>query len=132
MKKIIKNSFTLSLLMLFSLMTVSLVMADSNGIWTLAEDVRTGTFGGDELSSGIYGFNNIVNFQQKTYFSETLNISTNSLGIYVISTVGSGPLAIFDGGDFIIKNGDLEVEGDFSISGVIKNSNGGNVVIQLS
>ena len=51
-------------ILIFILIVLSPIYADSNGIWTYSEDIRAGIFGADENldSLDFYGFNNIVYF----------------------------------------------------------------------
>ena len=46
---------------------------DSDGVWTLAENVRPGVFGGDEGLSGEYRFGNDVYFDNPIKSDNNLN-----------------------------------------------------------
>ncbi len=70
----IRFNFYLNLFFVFIFLFGGLIWADSNGVWTLAEDIREGTFGSDELSdpSG-FGFR----FLSQVLFEDSVVLSYN-------------------------------------------------------
>ena len=82
MKKIVLDIFICCIFLFSS------IYADSNGIWTYPEDIRSGVFGSDEAlsSSDTYTFNNIVYFNSGLIAS---NIDVNG-NIAMSGTLVSG------------------------------------------
>ncbi len=76
----IRFNFYLNLFFIFIFLFGGLIWADSNGVWTLSEDIREGTFGSDELSdpSG-FGFRFLSQVLFDNSVILTYNKSCNSL-----------------------------------------------------
>lgn len=55
-KFISRFNFITNIVILFILIFGGIVWADTNGIWTRAEDIVAGTFGGDEVEHSMYIF----------------------------------------------------------------------------
>ncbi len=93
------------LLVILFLFLINHACADSNGIWTYAEDIVPGTFGSDE-GYGPFTFNGIVNFLQPVSFKNnvkvegTLNVSSNSgRAIWAESSVDDGVAGVTSAAD---------------------------------
>lgn len=69
-------NFYTNILFLFVLIFGGVIWADSNGIWTKAEDVKPGTFGADE-GAGMFSFNHFVNFFKNVKMNKSLEVVEN-------------------------------------------------------
>lgn len=65
-------NFVFNVIIIMSLFTFGFVWADTNGVWSNAEDVKPGTFGTDE-EAGDYEFPRNVTIQGETNAEGSLN-----------------------------------------------------------
>lgn len=129
-----KNIIIWSFLIVFSMTSV---FADSNGIWTYAEDIRAGTFGLDENNSvgSNYTFDDFVYFNKNIFAGSIIDRDNSS---FLINPSGASYLGGVFADAFYTRGGGnyyylrpagtsrinrLEVEGDITYKGeLLENS----------
>ncbi len=126
-------NFGTNIFLLLVLVFGSIAWADTNGVWTSAEDIRAGIFGGDE-GGGDFVFNTTVHLNDSTYYQgeelnnlfvnadgDTINGDLNVIGnllmnsqpvatqSYVTSAVSGSGVWSVNGGDVYRSSGKVGV-----------------------
>lgn len=118
-------NFITNILIIFLLVFSGFVWADSNGVWTLAKDIRGGIIGSDEQTPNMnYSFINAVNFFNPVYFYNKLKSNDNNYYINISGRTQLNDLATQKiASNYGKINGNLYVQNNLTLKNKI-NCNG--------
>jgi hypothetical protein len=119
--KFLLFSLTLNILFLIILFVGGIAIADSNGVWIFAEDIKPGSFGGDE-GAGNYSFLSDLNVNKNLAVGNDMYINRNLImtGEIISSTDNLEVKSNLKVDKNLTVNGNLKVDKDLTVNGNLK------------